>query len=101
MANKQNTVSARLSPGLFSRFVSCVANEVAARPRVDKMDEYNATNAVREAVLSWVEAMEADHASKASPLPPEVQDAIKHVETRIPPTRLMRASAPSAKKPTK
>ena len=49
MASKQNTIAARLSDDLYARFNACIAAEIAARPRVDKLDEYSQGMALREA----------------------------------------------------
>ena len=80
MAAKQNTVAARLSDELYSRFAACIAAEVAARPRVDKLDEYSQGAALREAVLAWVEAMESarrEPAASTARQPTPAQRAIK------------------------
>ena len=53
MASKQNTIAARLSDELYARFNACIAAEVAARPRVDKLDEYSQGMALREAAKCW------------------------------------------------
>ena len=53
MASKQNTIAARLSDDLYARFNACIAAEIAARPRVDKLDEYSQGMALREAAMCW------------------------------------------------